>query len=127
MPKKIDPKVEGLVLGLSEAGMSVRKIESELKKLGIVISKDAVHRIIRNIGKHREAKSQGLPAYKRKYPRPKWTTEVVNKIRKWTAMENPLSLRSMAAKAKISVRTVRRIIESFNFKVRKKSVNKVSI
>jgi hypothetical protein len=62
MPKKIDPKVEGIVFGLSESVLGQRSIVRYLKGQIIKFSLSAVHNIVKNIGKQRVVKSKGLPS-----------------------------------------------------------------
>ena len=61
MPKKIDPKVEGTVLGLSKSGMGQRSIVEDLIGQIIKLSLSAVYNIVKKIGKRRVAKSKALP------------------------------------------------------------------
>jgi len=48
MSKKIDPKVEVMVIGFSEARMTQRSIVGHPKKGGIVVSKIFVNNVLKN-------------------------------------------------------------------------------
>jgi len=61
MPEKIDLKVELVVFGFSEAGMTQRSVVGHLKKGGIVVSKTFVDNELKNTKNRRKAKSIGFP------------------------------------------------------------------
>ena len=60
MPKKIDPKVEGYIVGLSKGGIIQRSIVRTHRDQGIVVSQSSVHRLLNTVGKKRRVKAKGL-------------------------------------------------------------------
>src|SRR5271156_4542171 len=103
MPKKTDPKVEGLVLGLSEGGIVAR-----LTRDSIILSRQTVSNIVNCKGKRRQAKPHGLqsPAI---YQPPKVVLKAIQKkIALLTMRENPPTQRELACKLKVSQSTINR-------------------
>jgi len=111
MPQKTDPKVEGMILALSREGLSSRKIVDRLNSQCIAISQKTVCNIINNVGKHRQlCTSQGVPSPVKLQPRTARIPAVVRKVDQMSSKENPPSQYEMGRRAKVSPRTVRRIL-----------------
>jgi len=54
--------LDGLILGLSETGLTQRSIADILRSQGILTSQSTVSRIVNCQGKRRQAKANGLPS-----------------------------------------------------------------
>lgn len=106
MPKKTDAKVEGMVLGLSEAGLTQRSIVSRLKQKGIAISQRSVSNIVNNNGKRRQAKAKGLSSPVKVQPAKVVNPGIVRRIDVLTSKENPPSQRELSRRVGVSLSTV---------------------
>ena len=98
MPKKIDPKVEGIIIGLSTAGLTHRSILGQLKILGFTVSQTFISRVLNNTGKRRQAKTQGLPSPVKVQPPKVVTPAIIRKIKAMTSRENPPSQSDMTGR-----------------------------
>lgn len=121
MGPKIPQTVRSVVLAFSTERFSYNEIVKRLKGQGIVISKTAVHNIVKNIGKRNQARSEGHPSPKKKQPSKVVTPAIRRKIDLLTSRENPPSQREISKITKVSKSTVNRIIKNLDKVLRRKS------
>jgi len=121
MPKKIDPKVEGQVIGLSKAGSSQRSIVDTLRRDNIVISQRTVSRIINNVGNRRVLKAKGQPSPIKRQPCKVVTPRIVKRIDLLTQKENPPSQREIAHLVKVSQASVNAVIKKLGKRLARKT------
>jgi hypothetical protein len=121
MPKRTDPEVEGIILGLSKTGLSQRSIVGQLRSDGVVVSRRTVHNVINRIGKNRQAKAKGQPLPVKFQPSPSATPHVIRKINAMSQLENPPSQREMSKKVGVSLATVNRILKKLGKRVARKT------
>jgi len=121
MGPKLDPKVESVIIAFSKDGWSYGQIVTKLKNQNITVSKSAVSKVIRNIGKHRRAKLQGLSSPKRNCQPKVLTPAIRRKIDLLTRAENPLSQREIARQVGVSRTTVQRVVRDLNKVIKRKT------
>lgn len=121
MPKKLDPKVEGMIIAFSKDKLSSREIETRLRDQKITVSYRTVLRVIKNIGKRRQAKAVGLPSPVKVQPVKVMNSKFLKKVKIMISKENPPSQFEMARKLKASRRTVQRAIRRLGQQKRKKT------
>ncbi|CAG7730578.1 unnamed protein product [Allacma fusca] len=108
MPKLFDPKVEGMVLAFSTAGLTSWEI---VKVNNISVYQRSVFNIIKNKGTKREAKSKGLKSPKKLNTRITVTPRVIQKVKLLTSKENPPKKNELARQHKVSQSTIHRLIK----------------
>ncbi|OXA41098.1 hypothetical protein Fcan01_24125 [Folsomia candida] len=116
MPKKIHPKVEGIVSALYMEGLTSRVIVQSLKILGHVISKRSVSNIVNNVGMLRKNQAQGLPPPIIKVRKRKVTTAMMRKVKTMASKKNPYQ-RNLVH---VSQDTIRRILHQLALVKRRK-------
>jgi len=92
MPCKFSLETEGYIKALIDAGKSYRDVQRILKdKRNIKISLQTIGNIVKNKGKTRDARQHGQ-VYKRKGNRTVRTPELIKKIERRLAGENPKTI-----------------------------------
>ena len=109
MPKLLDPETEGRVRALSGLNWSSHRISKRLKDEGILVSPSTCLRVIKGVGKRREARARG-EQFKHTRCRPKCTPAVLRRVRDLASRANPSSHSAMAQAVRLSKTRINQVI-----------------
>ena len=105
MPGEISLELEGRIRALNELNWSCRRIAKHLTEGRNSVSVATVSRVLRNIGKTREARQLGL-VYKHLPRNQKLTNSKLKELDRMSSKPNPLSQENMARKLGVSQTTI---------------------
>ena len=111
MPGAIGLELEGRIRALNNINWSARSIARHLNKESHVVSHATVSRVIKNVGKMRKARQQGLE-YKHLPRNQKLNNSKLKVLDQLTSTPNPITQEKMGHKLGVHASTISRAIKS---------------
>ena len=109
-----------LIFSLSGEGWTQRDIVSLVKNRGFRISLSTVNRVLHNIEKKTTSQSSWTQISKTKTTPRKLNSAIFRKVKLWASNPNPPTQTVMEKKAKVSQKTISRLLSRLQLKLRRK-------